>query len=907
MDLIRRHRLFGHLALSCTAIIGCATLSAEAQQPTQAQLSAIRSSCRGDYMTHCSSVPTGGAAALQCLQQHAAQTSAGCQQALRAVSPPRQATAPAAAATAPAKSVPTEAVWPHTVTGERGSAVIYQPQIISWPDRRTLNARIALGITPVGAKSATLGAIEVAFATQSDLATRTVTLSAPKLQAAHFPSADPQQVAQFEERIKSALDSMGEKRVPLDTILMSLNRQQETPPAVALNNDPPKIFYSARPASLLVFDGDPVLAPVTGTSLSAAVNTNWDVFVDNGTKTWYWLNNGAWLTASDVKGPWAPVTTLPAAFSSLPADENFAAVRKQIPGRRMSAAEVPTIFVSTLPAEIIVTTGPPNLVAIAGTSLKYASNTDVNLFVDSKTGHYYYLVSGRWFSAPTLDGPWTFATASLPADFARIPPNSPRGSVLVSVPGTPQAQEALLQAQVPTEAALDRSTAKLDVVYTGPPKFEPIPGTGMTYAVNTPNEVIYTGEKYYACYQAAWFVAASPTGAWVLADSVPAVIYTIPPSSPLYRCTYVRVYGATPTTVTYGYTAGYTMGYIAAGVVVYGTGYYYPPVIWPGPIPIYYPYPYSYSGATWYNTSTGAWARGGTIYGPYGGAVSGGTAYNPNTGAWAHGGAIYGPNGGAGAWSAYNPSTGSYAHGSASWGTNSGTANANWYNARTGITGSTNQNYNQYGSWGSSTFSGANKTVTTQHQSNAQGTAGSFQSSTGAQGAGVKGAGGNSAGVAKTASGDVYAGADGNVYKKTSDGWSKYNDGSWTPVQPPTNSKSNAQQNLSGQTRQSSEQNLSGQTRQSSQQNLSGETRQSSQQNLSGATERGSAFRQGSSAEAAGGFRQGGFGGGEFQQLENDRGARTMGAQRQAQFSRGGGGGGGFERGGGFAGGGRRR
>src|SRR5947208_1172451 len=435
MDRVRWHQSARRFVFGCVAIIGCATLPAEAQQPSQAQLSAIRSGCRGDYKAHCSSVPTGGAAALQCLQQHAAQTSAGCQQQLRAVSPAPQATAPATAATgrpatARVSSAAPEAVWPHTVTGERGSAVIYQPQIISWPDRRTLNARVALGITPVGAKSATLGAIEVAFTTQSDLATRTVTLSAPKLQAAHFPSANPEQATQFEAAIKTALDSMGEKRVPLDTILLSLNKQQETPPAVALNNDPPKIFYSARPASLLVFDGDPVLAPVTGTPLSAAVNTNWDVFVDNGTKTWYWLNNGAWLAASDVKGKWAPVTTLPAAFSSLPADENFAAVRKQIPGRRLSASEMPTIFVSTSPAEIIVTTGTPKLVAIPGTSLSYVSNTDVNLLVDSKTGQYYYLVYGRWFSAPALGGPWTFATARLPAEFDSYTSTCPRGSVI---------------------------------------------------------------------------------------------------------------------------------------------------------------------------------------------------------------------------------------------------------------------------------------------------------------------------------------------------------------------------------------------------------------------------------------------------------------------------------------------
>ena len=621
--------------IGCVAAIGTVVVPVEAQQPSQAQLGAIRQACRSDYMAHCSSVPPGGAASLACLQQHAAQASPACQQALRAASggstaaqqggataqqgaPPAQqgaTPAPSRVRTSPAQAAPQspEATWPHTIAGDRGSAVVYQPQAISWPDRRTLNTRIALGITPTGAKSATLGTIEVSFATQSDLESRMVTLSSPKLTSVSFPTSSPEQTARFREGIGTALDNMGPKRIPLDMLLLSLRHLPEKPADVAIRNDPPALFYSSRPASLLVFDGEPVLAPVTGTSLSAAVNTNWDVFVDNATKSWYWLNNGAWLTAPDFRGNWSPVATLPAAFSQLPADANFGDVRKQIPGRRLSPAEMPTIFVSTVPAEIIVTSGTPQLVAIPGTSLRYVANTDASLFVDSATGRYYYLVSGRWFSAASLDGPWTFATTSLPPDFARIPPSSPRGSVLVSVPGTPQAQEALLQAQVPQQATLDRTTTKIEVVYSGgPPRFEPIPGTEMMYAANTMYDVIRVGDAYYACYQGAWFRAPAPTGAWVLADSVPQVIYTIPPSSPLYRCTYVRVYDASPTTVTYGYTAGYAMGYVSAGVVVYGTGYYYPPYVYPAPIPIYYPYPYTFSGATWYNSNTGAWARGGT-------------------------------------------------------------------------------------------------------------------------------------------------------------------------------------------------------------------------------------------------------------------------------------------------------
>ena len=47
--------------------------------------------------------------------------------------------------------------WPHTITGDGGTATVYQPQVISWPEHRTLNTRIAIGITPTGAKAPILG------------------------------------------------------------------------------------------------------------------------------------------------------------------------------------------------------------------------------------------------------------------------------------------------------------------------------------------------------------------------------------------------------------------------------------------------------------------------------------------------------------------------------------------------------------------------------------------------------------------------------------------------------------------------------------------------------------------------------------------------------------------------------
>jgi len=686
---------------------------------------------------------------------------------------------------APAVAQPaTPPTWPHSITEGGAGVTVYQPQAISWPDQKTLTARAAIAITPVGAKAPILGTIEVALATTTDAASGIVTLSDPRLVASHFPSLNTDQASALEQKIRAALPDMQIHQVPLDSLLLSL--KQNPVSSVEVNNDPPVIFYSDRPASLVVFDGDPVLAPAGKTGLSFAVNTNWEVFVDHG--TWYLLNNGLWLSAPASAGPYTPVTRLPAVFNTLPNDANFADARKHVPARPLPAgSHVPAIFVSTKPAEIIVTVGPPKFEPVPGTSLQRATNAANALFFDPAQELFYVLFSGRWFSAANLSGPWSFATDKLPPEFAMIPSTGPAAAVLASVPGTVPAQKAVLKASIPTTATLKRSSATLTVVYAGPPKFASIPGTSIQYAVNTADQVLKIGNRYYACYQGAWFVSSAPTGPWVLADSVPTEVRTIPPSSPLYNVTYVQVYGTTPTTVTYGYTAGYLMGYVTAGVLVYGTGYYYPPVVLPGLVPIYYPYPYSYAGSVWYNSTTGAWARGGSIYGPYYGA-SAGRYYNPTTGGWAQGAAVYGPYGGAGAWSAYNPHTGTYSHGSAVWGGGSGTANASFYNPRYGVSGSTNQNVNPYGRWGSSTVSGPNKTVNTASGSNARGSAGGFSSSTGAAGAGYHNrVTGNSGGAVKGANGDVYAGRDGNVYRHTDDGWSKWNNGSWNPVQPSSN------------------------------------------------------------------------------------------------------------------------
>jgi hypothetical protein len=131
---------------------------------------------------------------------------------------------------------------------------------------------------------------------------------------------------------------------------------------------------------------------------------------------------------------------------------------------------------------------------------------------------------------------------------------------------------------------------------------------------------------------------------------------------------------------------------------------------------------------------------------------------------------VYGPNGAARVGSAYNPSTGTYARG-ATVATPYGTRSAGQaYNPNTGAYGATRQTSNAYGNYGSSVVSKNGQTAYTQHQTTAQGSVGSVQTSAGGKGVAATGAYGSAA-AGQTANGNKYAAANGNVYKNTGGGW----------------------------------------------------------------------------------------------------------------------------------------
>jgi hypothetical protein len=306
----------------------------------------------------------------------------------------------------------------------------------------------------------------------------------------------------------------------------------------------------------------------------------------------------------------------------------------------------PEIVVATEPTELIATDGKPRWNSLTGGQILYVENTETPWLRHLETGNMYVLLSGRWYRSKSTSGPWTFVRADeLPPGFKEIPPASDIGGLRASVAGTDEAVEAELDAQIPQTAVIKRSEAKLDVQYDGAPKFEPIPGTQVAYAVNTGAQVLKIGDRYYAVDNGVWFTATAATGPWVVADQIPEQeIKQIPPSSPVYNTTYVTVYDSTPDVVYVGYTPGYLWSFPYYGVPVYGTGWYYPPYwgTW------YYPRPPTWGLHVGYNPWTGwnfgaSWSNGFFSFGVSWGGGWGG-AYRPwgCCGGW-YGGGYRGP------------------------------------------------------------------------------------------------------------------------------------------------------------------------------------------------------------------------------------------------------------------------
>ena len=602
--------------------------------------------------------------------------------------------------------------WPKTIEGGENSFVVHQPQIDAW-DGLELEAHAALAVTEAEGESPIYGVVSFTTRTQIDKTERIVTFDRLEVTAARFPAA-PDRAAglqrQLQQHVADKVRFIGLDRAEAGLLA---SRAEVAGRLVPARNEPPKILFREGPTLLVTVDGKPVFRQIEKTKFERLVNTRALVLRDRKGGLHLHLMDG-WVSASSLAGPWRVAKKNPRGIKKAQsrtlerqtADLMEGSAEEGASKPTLQRGPVPTVLVATELTEVVVFEGAPNYVPLSGTDLLYADNTTGNVFRSIQDQRLYVLISGRWFGAASASGPWSHvAQSELPSDFKQIPDDSPKENVKASVAGTPQAEEALIANSIPQTAEVDPRKAKFEAVYDGEPKLEPIEGTSLEYAVNSPTPIILVdGNRYYGLHDGIWFVSAAATGPWIVAPNVPAVIYTIPASSPLHHVTYVKVYQSSSEAVVIGYTPGYYGTVVSDDVVVYGTGYYHDP--WVGST--WYGAPVTYgSGCGMTYTPWGGWAFtfgigwsyghwGSPWWGPYPSPYWGPYGYYPGYYPY-YGGVAYGPGGSAAVWGpgGWAGTTGNVYH---RWGsTEAVTRTSGGYNAWTG-TGWRNQVGSSYNS-----------------------------------------------------------------------------------------------------------------------------------------------------------------------------------------------------------------
>ena len=523
-----------------------------------------------------------------------------------------------------------DAQWPLAFSADGYEVRVYAPQPESISGDRFV-ARMAVSLQNGTSKAPVFGAVWGDGSMAVDRSTRLGRLVGFEVNDVRFPEPLAGETETIRTMLTREIPRHAEP-IPIDWLVAAL--ESEIHDGSEYANDAPEIIYRERPAVLLFIDGEPqylVLERKSGTygdPLYNGVNTDIERVLNTPfmllrykRKDHYLHGSDRWFKASEVRGPYVLVKDPPEALRELAAEVYGLEPVGRVPGSE------PEVVVRNTPAVLLDLDGPPLMKPLQGTNLLYATNTDKDLFLDIATQEHYLLASGRWYvTRSPRDGPWYHVPGTeLPADFSQIPEGSPKDAVLPHVPGTLAAREAVRDARIPQTALVDRRTATIEVKYQGDPLFERIDGTQVELAVNANSTVLRINGRYHACENAVWYESDRPDGPWEVSVEVPADVQDIPPESPAYNVRYVDVYNHDDETVVTGYTPGYLGCYVQGGVVIMGTGYYYP--YWPG---YWYPRPFTWGFNMYYDPWIGwtfgwnwgwNWYYPGWVYGPWYGAL----------------------------------------------------------------------------------------------------------------------------------------------------------------------------------------------------------------------------------------------------------------------------------------------
>jgi hypothetical protein len=507
---------------------------------------------------------------------------------------------------------------------------------------------------------------------------------------------------------------------------------------------------SLESAELVLIDGEPELEAIDATGISYVTNSQSDLF--EAGDNWYYLASGRWFTSTDLDGQWKAVGDLPDGFAQIPQDHASSHVLVSVPGTgearaAMIEAAIPrraSVSVNAGQDLQVDYVGEPQFTNIEGTSLQRATNTQYQVILHNN--FYYLCYNAVWYFSTSASGPWAVAT-SVPDEIYRIPATDPFHNVTYVI------------IEQPSAAGSDY----VSYAYTG----------GYTGTYSTSVSIVYGTGWYYNPYS-YWYPWGYPAYWW-----------------------YPRSYG-------YGAWYNPATGRYGQRAVAYG------------------PYGGAASTAV-YNPRTGGYARGQSVW-DNDELARRGYGYNPRSDTFAAGNMYYDFDDNSGWREGFVSRGDRWAYGETEIDGNRRTTD---FVTSGGVEGTSTREFNDGTMTGSGTLTGENRSATTSSTLTDDGrynvdvagseggnvnlsgevggdrdisgtTAGGtdftgdsqrtdggrstrLESESGGQAA-VRREDGNRSFAGQTGDGDLYAGRNGNVYKKTDDGWSQYDNGGWSTM-----------------------------------------------------------------------------------------------------------------------------
>jgi hypothetical protein len=544
--------------------------------------------------------------------------SAAVATAQEAAEEPAEGAAEAAAETAPANAWD----YPQEVGVGGVRVALHEPMVVSYAEGEgTIQLRFPAEVTDAVGR-VTWGAVEAAGRAHLDLGSRLIAVDGFAVERSVYPELDPELAAKATEKLPEQFPKELLLRLELLTGRPGAAPTEEAPTG-RVSTRPPAIHVRNTPAVLIQIDGEPVMQQVASFPLEYVLNSAATLLYEKREERWLLLLDGHWATAKTLEGPWSwNEEKLPIVLTQLAVDHPRGFVRRYIPGtkryknlfgkeERSAPETVPEVIISEKAAELVLLHGDPLFMLIPKVRLMTVANTASDLFFHPRSDKYYLLVSGRWFQAQNVEGPWAEHYGALPDEFAQIPRDHGRAHVLWSVPGTPEAAEAAARAMLPERVFLHRRI-QVGIRYEGKtPDSSPIEGAEIRKVKNTEDTVFDLGGSYYTCVRGAWFRSDDGKSFKPVAE-LSEKLATVPEASGAFHVNACRPDGAEEMGFRFHIRGPYRGVFLHKGVPVHGNGWDTNGMIrnanW-------YPMPRTYGENRWYDPIAGAFRPRSVLYG----------------------------------------------------------------------------------------------------------------------------------------------------------------------------------------------------------------------------------------------------------------------------------------------------